>query len=401
METKLFWRSLVAITLMSLMMSGYGLVYAFTSIYLLRAAWGGPVVSALYFAIIGGSGIISGLLISMRGLPWSERISGLGAVTAGSLSLALFREVHNAYALCCVAVSLGVSTSVFQATVTPLLNVITPATRLRLVFALRYQGSNCALAVGVGLAGMLVDRRGIGVINDLFVGAAMLHLPLMLLLAYSGFWKSAHNLDLPESDAESSLEMGRGSGLLHALRPLLLFEFAVDVLVFPHLETTVPLYITEIARGPATFVSVTVIANLVGVVGLQVPMLRFLNGREFQAGLRCSVILWVMSYLTMLIFSAAGQERELLPYVLYGVLLSAGECAYSASLTPYLISNVSSSNLTRATALTNSFSSAGSLVAPPLGVLLVSSGSGLTVWGFFVFSVMVLAGSTVARLSGR
>jgi len=82
------------------------------------------------------------------------------------------------------------------------------------------------------------------------------------------------------------------------------------------------------------------------------------------------------------------------------VLFALGECAYSCSFHPWLISVVPDSELTRANALANSMMGIGQFAGPSIGVGLALSGSAPLVWlglALCCTVVTVLTGLLAAR----
>jgi MFS family permease len=76
--------------------------------------------------------------------------------------------------------------------------------------------------------------------------------------------------------------------------------------------------------------------------------------------------------------------------LLYGAIFGLGECAYSCSYHPWLISTVPERELTRANALSNSTMGIGLFFGPSIGVGLISTGSSAAVW----LTLGVLCGAT-------
>jgi MFS family permease len=66
--------------------------------------------------------------------------------------------------------------------------------------------------------------------------------------------------------------------------------------------------------------------------------------------------------------------------VAFATLFALGECAYSCSYHPWLISRVPDKDLTRANALSNSMMGVGLFAGPTIGVALVTTGSVVAVW---------------------
>ncbi|MFB8414993.1 MFS transporter [Streptomyces albidoflavus] len=104
------------------------------------------------------------------------------------------------------------------------------------------------------------------------------------------------------------------------------------------------------------------------------------GGPPGDRGLRIAVGLWTVGY-------AVAGATAFLPYgfrltglLVYAVLFALGECAYSCSFHPWLISLVPDRELTRANALANSMMGVGNFAGPSIGVALAVTGSAPVVW---------------------
>lgn len=127
-------------------------------------------------------------------------------------------------------------------------------------------------------------------------------------------------------------------------------------------------------------VSILLAVNVVVIVSTQRLVTRLLEGRPETDGLRIAVGLWTVGY-------AVAGAMAFLPYgfrltglLVYAVLFALGECAYSCSFHPWLISLVPDRELTRANALANSMMGVGNFAGPSIGVALAVTGSAPVVW---------------------
>jgi MFS family permease len=116
------------------------------------------------------------------------------------------------------------------------------------------------------------------------------------------------------------------------------------------------------------------------IVAAQRPITRLLEPFPEVVGLRVAVGLWVAGYVIIGGFALAPAEVRVAGMLVYGAIFALGECAYSCSYHPWLISKVPDRELTRANALSNSMMGIGVFFGPSIGVILIGTGSAPTVW---------------------
>ncbi|HYY11509.1 MAG TPA: hypothetical protein VE781_11260 [Kineosporiaceae bacterium] len=387
------WRRTISlIAAATVMMCGYGLAFSFTAVYLAQLPGAGPQTVGAYFAVTGAVGVVTGALMSTSlGRVAPAPACAVAIVVAMTAFAALATSNSVGWALVAAA-GVGASTAIFQATIIPLLQAVTPADGLRTAFAVRYQASNVALAVGVSVAGLLIDRHGVVVMRTLLLVVCAAHVPLLLLLISGrAMWRRT------DPAAPPSTENARSRSLLsRRLVLLMLFQAGAGILIFPHLESTLPLVVGIVEHGPAVWLTAAVLANLLGVLVLQVPVVRLLECRPAADGLKLATTVWIATHAVVLVLSMAGGLSPVVALVAYGLLVALGECAYSASFMPLLIETVPPHVLTQASSLANTVGTLGTLVGPSLGALLVGSGSQMVVWSvLFVGNVVVLLPATV------
>jgi tetratricopeptide (TPR) repeat protein len=83
--------------------------------------------------------------------------------------------------------------------------------------------------------------------------------------------------------------------------------------------------------------------------------------------------------------------------LIYGAIFALGECAYSCSYHPWLISRVPEKELTRANALTNSTMGIGLFFGPAIGVTLIGTGCAALVWLSLALLCAVIILTTIER----
>ena len=127
---------------------------------------------------------------------------------------------------------------------------------------------------------------------------------------------------------------------------------------------------------------------------------RLLERYAEVVGLRVAIALWVAGYLVVGALAFAPPPARLAGLLLYGVMFALGECAYSCSYHPWLISKVPDTELVRANALSNSMMGIGLFFGPSIGVVLVGTGSASVVW-LTLGTLCGLVGVTTAQRRRR
>jgi MFS family permease len=117
-----------------------------------------------------------------------------------------------------------------------------------------------------------------------------------------------------------------------------------------------------------TFISVVISINVIVIVLAQPVMTRLLERRSEVFGLRVAVTLWVSGYLAVGVLSVAPSPLPTIGLISFATLFALGECVYSFSYHPWLISRVPELDLTRANALSNSMMGVGLFAGPTIGV---------------------------------
>lgn len=216
------------------MMIGYGLAFSFTAVYLGFLPRVGTQGVGIYFAALGASGVAVGMLMSTAIGRIPPRPMCSLAVLIAVASFLTFPTVDSTLGVVGVAAGLGAATALFQAAIVPLLQAVTQPQHLRLAFAMRYQTANVALAIGVGIAGYLIDHHGIMIMRPLFIVAAIAHIPLLGLLLLRPMWPG---LKTPPQESKSEGDRRPNTiGLLRRVGPLIILQASSGLLVFPHLE---------------------------------------------------------------------------------------------------------------------------------------------------------------------
>jgi MFS family permease len=351
-----------------------GLVFPYTAIYLSDMPSVGTPGVALFYACSGGANLATALLLStgvlrLRGVP----LGVLGTLLWFVGYFGLF--VAGSYPTVIAAgLAIGVGQGSFLAAIIPIVNSLVNAEERRRVFARRYAVLNGTLALGSLVAAGLTLALPRTVIPYLFLANAVGMLPVTVAIL-------AVRKHLPASPATETESPATSVGQLWRITlSAAVFQLAVYLFGLSQFEATAPLVSVNLMAMGLSTVSLLLIVDVGVIASCQSLVTRVLEKRPELFGLRVAILLWVAGYLTAAVASFGSYGVRLAGLLAYAVLFALGECAYSASFHPWLISLVPDRDLTRANALVNSMMGIGNLAGPSIGVTLALTGSAPTVW---------------------
>ncbi|MFW6724733.1 MFS transporter [Streptomyces sp. MAR4 CNY-716] len=357
----------------------FGLVFPYTAIYLADEPGVGTTGVALFYGAAGVANVVVALLLT-------SGLLRLPQVTLGVLGTLLWccgylsMPVVGSHTLVAAAgVMVGCGQGGFLAAIVPLLNALVTADERRRVFARRYAVLNATLAAGSLVAGGLTLVLPRSVIPYFFVANAVGILPLTLAILIAG----RHARDADEEKGGKTSKEGPllpMAALVRLAMPAAAVQLAVYLFGFSQFESTAPLVSERLMDMGLFMVSVMLFVNVTVIASAQRRVTRALERRPEIEGLRTAVALWTTAYAVAGATAFLPYEFRLVGLLVYAVLFALGECAYSCSFHPWLISLVPDRELTRANALANSMMGVGNFAGPSIGVALVVTGSASAVW---------------------
>ncbi|MFG2921280.1 MFS transporter [Streptomyces sp. NPDC048305] len=354
-----------------------GLVFPYTAIHLADRPGVGTGGVALFYGAAGIANLTVALLLTAGVLKLPRVTLGvLGTVLwfCGYLGLPF---VGSHPATLAAGVAIGCGQGGFLAAIVPLVNSLVTAEERRKVFARRYAVLNATLAAGSLVAGALTLILPRSVIPYFFVANAVGILPLTIAILTAGRHARAAEEKAEETDEGSALPMG---ALARTVMPAALVQLAVFLFGFSQFEATAPLVSERLMDMGLFMVSLMLVVNVLVIVSLQGRITQLLENRPEIDGLRIAVGLWTVGYVVAGAMAFLPYGFRLTGLLVYAVLFALGECAYSCSFHPWLISLVPDRELTRANALANSMMGVGNFAGPSIGVALAVSGQAPVVW---------------------
>lgn len=371
----------------------------------------------VYYAMTGSANLAVALVLAAG---W-VRLPRVALGVLGTLLWCvgyLMMPAASAYLVVAMAgLTIGAGQGCFMAAVIPILNALVEPGQRRQMFALRFAVLNATLAGGSLVAGMITVLVSRAAIPYLFVANAIGMLPVTWVLLASRRHTDrqpapsspapvspAPVSPAPVSPAPVSAQPLPVWALVRISLPVMLFQLTAFLLGFSQFEATSPLVTERLMHMGLLTVSTMLAVNVGVIVVFQRVVTRLLAGRAETFGLRVAVGLWVTGYLFAGVLASAPYELRLAGLLGYAVLFGLGECAYSCSFHPWLISSVPDSELTRANALANSMMGIGNFAGPSIGVGLALAGQAAVVWfglaaccTVAAVAIVVLAQATAAR----
>lgn len=378
----------------------FGLAFPYTAIYLSDKPGVGTAGVALFYAASGIANLVVALLLTagvLRLPKFSLAVLGNVLWLCGYLVVP-FADTRPLAVL--AAVAIGAGQGCFLAAIIPIMNALVTPQERRLMFAQRYAVLNATLALGSLASGLITLVFGKPVIGVFFVVNAVGIVPVMLTLL-AGRRRNRAAASGPD-DRGGEAGAGRSAlGLLPLLRmtlPVALLQLGVYLFGLSQFEATAPLVTQKLMSMGLFVVSLLLVVNVVVIAVAQGRIARALEHRPEVYGLRVAIGLWLIGYLQVGLLAHGPYWLQLVALIGYATLFGLGECAYSCSFHPWLISMVPESDLSRANALVNSMMGIGTFAGPSIGVALTFSGNASVVWlGLAACCLPVLAGLGLVR----
>ncbi|MEV6582870.1 MFS transporter [Streptomyces sp. NPDC051582] len=366
----------------------YGMVFPFIGIHLAARPGIGTGGVAVYYGVSGLANLAVSLLLASAAVRLPRHALGITGLLLWLSCFLLLTGGDTLAAAAAAAVLGGAGQGCFMAAIIPIVNSLVPPEERRQVFARRYQILNATLAGGSLVAGLFLTVFSREAITWLLLANAVGYLPVAFALGMARRVPEVPDgAEVPEAGAIGAAPTADGApaplgiGLLvRASLGAALFQFGAYAVGFSQFEATAPLVADRLMDTGIGWISVMLTLNVVSIVAFQRPVTRLLEKRPEEHGLRIAVALWAAALVAAGVTAFGPEPVRLGGLLAYAVLFGLGECAYSCSFHPWLISKVPDRELTRASALCNSMMGVGMFFGPSLGVLLIGARHAAWVW---------------------
>lgn len=390
----------------------YGMVFPFIGIHLAAQPDIGTAGVAVYYGVSGLANLAVSLLLASAAVRFPRHALGITGLLLWLSCFLLLTQGDNLVTAAAAAVLGGAGQGCFMAAIIPIVNSLVPPEERRQVFARRYQILNATLAAGSLLAGLVLTVFSRDAITWLLIANAVGYLPVAVALGLARkVPEIAEPTESDETDGTTGTADGEPAGkstgvavhafgtgmLIKAALGAALFQFGAYLIGYSQFEATAPLVADHLMDTGIGWISVMLTLNVLVIVTAQRPITKLLEKRPEEHGLRIAVALWAAGLLVAGLTAFGPGPVRLTGLLAYAVLFAVGECAYSCSFHPWLISKVPDRELTRASALCNSMMGVGMFFGPSIGVALISLDHAAWVWLPLAALCALVALTTVRR----
>jgi MFS family permease len=310
---------------------GTGMTLPFFVVYLHHVRGIGLEVAGLAVATIALASLpgnaVGGLLVDRVGARRTV-VLGLTLSAAGAAAIAFVSVAWQAFAAAALS---GFGVAIFFPAFDSLLAVAVGAEQRSNVFAVRHATMNAGLGIGGLLAAAIVSLDSVRTFQALYlVDAASFLVVVPLLLALRGIGERA------DVDAEPE----RAGGYRRVASDRVFLRIVVVTLLlfglgYAQVNAAFPAFATGPGEIGAKALAVVFALNTIGVVLLQLPVLRFLQGRRRSAAISLVFVLWAGTWAVTLV--AGGLGGGAAAVALFGlavVVFALGETLMSPAVQP-------------------------------------------------------------------
>ncbi len=349
---------------------GIGLVLPLTLIYLHRVRHIPLTTTGLLLAIPGLIGLasvpLSGALADRIG-PRPVMIGCLFGVAVAQVGLA---TATTARAAAPVLVLQGLAIAPTFSTSNTLLANVTPPAMQQRAYGVSFTMVNASVAVGTVIGALTVDVQRAATFQAMFLGSAVANVAAAVVLL---------TLTVPRAAHAEHADRGSYRELLAdpLMRRTVVLSLLLALVGYGTLESGLPAYANVVAQVPVSVVALALTANTILIVGAQLVVLRFLEGRRRTRALALVGLIWCGSWL---VFGTSALPestvaRELL-VVGFGLVFGIGETFMAPTITPLINALAPERARGRDNAMWGGVYQIAFIVSPAIAAAFIASGLG-------------------------
>lgn len=374
---------------------GTGATYPFLTIYLRDGLGLSAPLTAVALLVLAAVAVplpvLAGHWCDAR--PARQRsLVGLAGQAAGWLLLSTAGSVVGVLA---ALVLVGAGTGIFLPTVVPLLHELTSSTEQQArAQSVRYLLLNAGLGAGAAVAAVALRHPTIGTYRGLFVADAVSCLLYAVILALRV--PSPPPAPAPQVVMASRRRVWRNSNIaLLLLAQLLLVTFGLS-----QIELGIPLLLRARLAISPTVIGLLFALGTVVVVAGQLPVSRLVERTHKTRALGGLAALWLLAWLLGAAATTSAGPARIALLIAMILAFTLGECAYSPAFYSLVGQLAPTGAIGRSSGATWAVYNLGSMIGPPVAVLVINSGPATLLW-LVLAAASVLTGATALLLDHR
>ena len=350
---------------------GNGLVLPLTLIYLHRVRHIPLGTTGLLLAIPGAVGLvvvpIAGILMDRLG---ARRVLAVSMVLVAAAQVALGFVSTAAWAapvLLMQGIGMGPTFPAFNT----LLAGLTAGEAQQRAFAVNFTVLNAGIGVGGLVSGLIVDTARPFTFQAMFWGNALVTAIAAIVV-----------LSVPAARPVRAHESGPKAGYRQVVADPLLRRAVVLTLLlaltgYAALDSGLPAYANVVGNVSAKVVALSLSANTLMIVLVQLPVLRLLRGRRRTTAIATVGVIWCASWALFACCAVPGSQGARDAIVLaFAAVFGFGETFMAPSISPLVNTLAPEQVRGRANALTSGMYSIAFVISPAISAAFIAGGLG-------------------------
>lgn len=373
---------------------GSGMVFPYLAVYVIEVRHQDGTTAATTLAAVALGSVAGSLLAGAGTDGLGPRVVGAAGIVAQGLGYAALGASSTAVSLVVTGAVVGLGAGAFLAVLSPSISALVPPAQHRRAFALRYTATNLGIGIGAVLAAVALDGFSPAGFRIAYAVNGATYAVLLVC-----FWRALRFVPAAPSARTDRRGRSRWRGAVadRRLRLLLVAQTLLVAAGFSQVQSVLPLLLSvKLDRGVG-LISTMLALNCLGIVLLQPWVVRAGAGLSDRRMLAWVGVLWATAFC---VGAAAvlGGAVGIAGLVAFFVIFTLGECFYAPSFQPLLVRIAPGDRLGHYSGLSSSLWGTTTLLAPPAGVMLVSSDWSVLFWPICALGCL-LASVSALRLA--